>query len=72
MNDRYVWDNFLSWVRFCVYRGNLSDLYEQVKEYQFQAVITAEKEGTSIKRAEEYIFVKPQDLETEVLVWNKI
>ena len=72
MNDHKVWDNFLSWVRFCVYRGNLADLYEQVKEYQFDAVEKAVEDGRSAKRASEYIWVYAQDLDTEVLVWLKI
>jgi hypothetical protein len=72
MNDHKVWDNFLSWVRFCIYRGNLADLYEQVKEYQFDAVEKAVEDGRSAKRASEYIWVYAQDLDTEVLVWLKI
>ena len=72
MNDHKVWDNFLSWVRFCVYRGNLADLYEQVKEYQFDAVEKAVEDGRSAKRASEYIWVYAQYLDTEVLVWLKI
>lgn len=32
MDDRQVWKNFLAWVRFCVFKGDLSELYEHVKE----------------------------------------
>jgi hypothetical protein len=72
MNGRGAWTDFLSWVRFCVYQGDLADLYEHVKELQDKAVFVAVEDGEDEKLAAEHIVVGPQDLETEVLAWNKI
>ena len=38
MDDRQVWDNFLAWMRFVVFDGDLSELYEHVKENQAENV----------------------------------
>lgn len=59
MNGRDSWSEFLSWVRFCVYQGDLADLYEHVKELQEKAVEKAIAEGEDEKKAAEYIFVAP-------------
>lgn len=46
MDERQVWDNFLAWVRFCVFQGDLSDLYEHVKENQIEAVKKAKEDDS--------------------------
>ena len=73
LDDRQVWDNFLSWVRFCVFKGDMSELYEHVKQNQLNAVKKAleEKNGDE-KWAAAYVVVKPQNLETEVNAWKQI
>ena len=60
MDDRQVWENFLSWVRFCVFKGDLSELYEHVKANQAEAVKTSiEKNDGDEEWAAAYVVVKP-------------
>ena len=66
-----VMKNFLSWIRFVVFDGDLDELYLSMTDAYDEAKKAAEAEGKkkfgSIKD-----FVKPIDLHNEVRAWTKI
>jgi hypothetical protein len=66
-----VMDNFLSWIRFVVYDGDLDDLYVRVTAAYDEAKKAAAAEGKK-KFGSIGDFVKPIDLHTEVRAWRKI
>jgi len=60
--------NFLSWIRFVVYDGDLDELYLSMTDAYDEAKKAADgKKVGSIKD-----FVKPIDIHNEVRAWTKI
>ena len=60
MDDRQVWENFLAWMRFVVFDGDLSELYEHVKENQAENVKKQiETGGDEEDWAAQYVQVSP-------------
>jgi len=66
-----VMDNFLSWIRFVVYDGDLDDLYVRVTDAFEEAKKAAEAEGKK-KWGSIGDYIKPIDLHTEIRAWRKI
>ena len=66
-----VMENFLSWIRFVVYDGDLDELYVRVTGAYDEAKRAAEAEGKK-KFGSIGEYVKPIDLHTEVRAWRKI
>ena len=64
-------ENFLSWIRFVVYDGDLDELYVRVTAAYDAAKAAAAAEGKK-KFGSIGDFVKPIDLHTEVRAWRKI
>ena len=63
--------NFLSWIRFVVYDGDLDELYISMTEAYDKAKAEAKAEGTKFK-ASIKDFVQPVSLHNEVRAWTKI
>lgn len=66
-----VMENFLSWIRFVVFDGDLDELYVQVTDAFEEAKKAAQAEGKK-KFGSIGDYVKPIDLHTEVRAWRKI
>ena len=69
--DKGNWDEYLAWVRFVAFEGDLGDLYDVVKEQQNDAVAKLKEEGKDTAKAAERIVVPAIDLQTEVNAWTK-
>jgi len=69
--DKGNWEEYLAWVRFVAFEGDLGDLYDVVKEKQNEAVAALKSEGKDYEKAAERIVVPPIDLATEVSAWKK-
>jgi len=66
-----VMENFLSWIRFVVFDGDLDELYVRVTDAYDEAKRVAQAEGKK-KWGSIGDYVKPIDLHTEVRMWRKI
>jgi histone-lysine N-methyltransferase SETD3 len=66
-----VMSNFLSWIRFVVYDGDLDDLYVRVTDAFEEAKKQAEADGKK-KFGSIGEYIKPIDLHTEIRAWRKI
>lgn len=64
-------ENFLSWMRFVVFDGDLDELYVRVTDAVDEAKRVAEAEGKK-KWGSIGDYVRPVDLHTEVRAWRKI
>jgi histone-lysine N-methyltransferase SETD3 len=64
-------DNFLSWIRFVVFDGDLDDLYVKVTDALAEAKKVAEAAGKK-KWGSIGDYVKAIDLHTEIRMWRKI
>jgi hypothetical protein len=66
-----VMANFLSWIRFVVYDGDLDELYVSMTDAYDKAKAEAQADGKKFKGSIKD-FVKPVSLHNEVRAWTKI